>query len=84
MPPMYQDKARQHALGHRMVDGLFVRDTCAYCGLLTVDFCPECGIFVCRQCDIPKHWPSVGIFPDVGFGLPGPRAWPRPRPFRKL
>jgi hypothetical protein len=74
----WHGKAIKHALGHRMINGLFERDACAYCGLITVDFCPECGIFVCRQCDTLRHWPDVGIFPPVGFGRP------RPWPLRKL
>jgi hypothetical protein len=56
-----------HSLRHNMMDGLFVEGQCAYCGLTTIDFCPECGIFVCRRCDTPKHWPAVGIIPDNGF-----------------
>jgi hypothetical protein len=75
MPYDFHSGARLHALGHRMADGLFIRDRCAYCGLLTVDFCPECGIFVCRQCDTLKHWPAVGIVPDVGL-LGGRGRWP--------
>jgi len=64
---MWPAKAAVHSLGHNMIDGLFVRGACAYCGLTTVDFCPACGVFVCRRCDTPKHWPAVGIFPDIGF-----------------
>jgi hypothetical protein len=67
---VWQEKAALHGLGHRMVDGLFVRDRCAYCGLVTVDFCAECGVFVCRNCDVREHWPAVGIVPDVGFARP--------------
>jgi len=59
-------RALLHTLRHNMSDGLFVEGRCAYCGLSTIDFCPECGVFVCRRCDTPKHWPAVGIYPDVG------------------
>lgn len=65
----WHQKASLHQLRHRMVDRLFVRDRCAYCGLLTVDFCPECTQFVCRRCDTLRHWPAVGIVPDLGLGL---------------
>jgi hypothetical protein len=50
-----------------MSDGLFVQGQCAYCGLTTIDFCPECQVYVCRRCDTPRHWPDVGIAVDVGF-----------------
>jgi hypothetical protein len=75
MPHDFHSGARLHSLGHRMEDGLFIRDRCAYCGLLTVDFCPECGIFVCRRCDMLEHWPAVGIVPDVGFGWARRERW---------
>jgi hypothetical protein len=66
----YQNQPNiRHALGHRMLNGVFDRGACAYCGVLTLDFCPECGVFVCRGCDTSRHWPAVGIFPHVGFGL---------------
>jgi hypothetical protein len=71
----FHSGARLHALGHRMADGLFIRDRCAYCGLTTVDFCAECGIFVCRKCDVLEHWPAVGIVPDVGLGWQGRGRW---------
>jgi hypothetical protein len=64
---MWNTMAALHSLGHNMVDGLFVKGPCAYCGLPTIDFCPTCGVFVCRLCDTPKHWPDVGIVPDIGF-----------------
>ncbi len=50
---------------------------CAYCGLTTVDFCRTCGVYVCRKCDTPKHWPAVGIFPDFGFISDEYRQWRR-------
>jgi hypothetical protein len=53
-----------------MDDGVFVTGACGYCGLDTIDFCPECGIFVCRGCERREHWPAVGIVPDVGFAAP--------------
>ncbi len=71
------EKAAQHSLGHKMSEGLFVTGACGYCGLATIDFCPQCGIFVCRRCDVPKHWPDVQIFPEVGWGQV------RRTPFRK-
>lgn len=67
----WHHKAEIHALEHRMVDGLFVRDRCIYCGLATIDFCPECAFFVCRRCDTLKHWPAVCIYPDIGLGWRG-------------
>ncbi len=63
----WHSRAALHSLGHNMSDGLFVEGLCAYCGLTTIDFCPECGVFVCRRCDTAKHWLAVGIVPDVGF-----------------
>jgi hypothetical protein len=69
--------AALHRLGHRMADRLFVRDRCTYCGALTVDFCAQCGVFVCRNCDVREHWPAVGIFPDVGLGWQGRGRWNR-------
>jgi len=63
-------RAMLHSLEHRMVDGLFVTGLCTYCGLSTIDFCPECGVPVCRLCDVNKHWPAVGVFPTVGFRGP--------------
>jgi hypothetical protein len=65
----WHELAALHSPRHRMSDGLFVEGPCAYCGLTTIDFCPECGIFVCRRCDTPRHWPAVGIFPDIGFTI---------------
>jgi hypothetical protein len=56
-----------HSLTHRMNDGLFVSGLCTYCGATTIDYCPACGIFVCRQCDTREHWAAVGIVPDFGF-----------------
>jgi len=50
-----------------MIGGAFVKGPCAYCGLDTIDFCSECGAFVCRRCDTRRHWPAVGIVPDIGF-----------------
>ena len=70
-------KAAVHSLGHNMIDGLFVQGSCAYCGLTTIDSCPACGVFVCRQCDRAKHWPAVGIFPEVGFVLGDDLRLPR-------
>ena len=67
-------QAATHALRHNMEEGLFVTGACAYCGLDTIDFCPECNIFVCRRCDTREHWPAVGIVPDFGFGH-GPRRF---------
>jgi hypothetical protein len=67
---MWTQKAMVHSLEHRMEEGLFVSGLCSYCGLTTIDFCPACGIFVCRQCDVREHWPAVGIVPDVGFAEP--------------
>jgi hypothetical protein len=72
-------KAGLHSLGHNMIDGLFARGPCAYCGLDTIDFCPACGVFVCRQCDTAEHWPAVGIIPEVGFVLGDDIRWPRRR-----
>lgn len=63
----WTETAARHSLRYRMEDGLFVSGLCAYCGLNTIDFCPECGLFVCRQCDIPEHWRRLGIRPDFGF-----------------
>jgi hypothetical protein len=74
---MWPAKAAVHSLVHNMADGLFVRGACAYCGLTTVDFCPECGVFVCRQCDTTKHWPAVGILPTVGFVSDYSARWNR-------
>jgi hypothetical protein len=79
----WQSTAAAHSLRHRMDGGLFVTGTCAYCGLSTIDFCPECGIFVCRRCDTREHWPAVGIFPDVGFRFPGLAPFGRERPRRR-
>ncbi len=62
-------QAAVHSLTHRMDDGLFVTGLCAYCGLTTIDYCPACGIFVCRQCDVREHWPAAGILPTVGFAV---------------
>jgi hypothetical protein len=64
--------AAKHSLRYEMSNGLFVEGQCAYCGLTTIDFCPECGIYVCRQCDTPRHWPAVGVIPDVGPEIPFP------------
>jgi len=64
---MWPQLAALHSLRHRMDGGLFLTGQCSYCGLDTIDFCPECGLFVCRQCDRREHWPAVGIVPDVGF-----------------
>lgn len=66
----WSEKAALHSLQHRMDDGLFVTGLCTYCGLSTIDFCPECGLFVCRRCDVREHWPAVGIRPPVGFPRP--------------
>jgi hypothetical protein len=60
-------RAAAHSLRHRLEEGAFITGRCAYCGLDTIDFCPECNLFVCRRCDRKEHWPAVGIFPDVGF-----------------
>jgi hypothetical protein len=65
----WTEKAAVHTLGHRMDEGVFINGPCAYCGLDTIDFCPECGTFVCRRCDVREHWPAVGIIPDVGFAV---------------
>jgi hypothetical protein len=72
-------KAGAHSLGHNMIDGAFERGPCAYCGLTTIDFCDACGAFVCRGCDTLRHWPDVGIIPEVGFVLEGDVRWPRRR-----
>ena len=72
MNTKWTDKAARHSLRHRMEDGLFVTGLCTYCGLDTIDFCPECGAFVCRRCDVREHWPAVGIVPDVGLRRPLP------------
>jgi hypothetical protein len=66
--------AARHSLRYRMDGGLFVTGPCAYCGLDTIDFCPECGIFVCRQCDLRAHWPAVGLATDVLFPV-GPLSF---------
>ena len=76
--PDWHGAAALHSLRHRLADGFFVRDRCFYCGLSTIDFCPECGVFVCRNCDVPKHWPAVGIFPDIGLrAIYAPGRWRR-------
>jgi hypothetical protein len=64
---MWTHKAAAHSLHHKMEGGLFVTGGCAYCGIDTIDFCPECGVFVCRGCDVREHWPAVGIVPEFGF-----------------
>ncbi len=74
----WHSQAALHTLRHQLDEGQFVTGVCAYCGLDTIDFCPECGLFVCRRCDTLEHWPAVGIFPDVGFVGPrfgGPGRW---------
>jgi hypothetical protein len=71
---MYQSgwlqKTAIHTLRHRMDGGVFINGPCTYCGLDTIDFCGECGIFVCRRCDTRAHWPAVGIVPEFGFVPP--------------
>jgi hypothetical protein len=74
--PSWTEKARLHSLQHRMADGLFVTGLCTYCGLSTIDLCPECSAFVCRRCDVREHWAAVGIVPASGFRPPI-------RPFRR-
>lgn len=76
MSTKWNNSALVHSLRHNMVDGFFETGLCAYCGLSTIDFCPACGVFVCRRCDTPKHWPAVGIYPDSGFVAEGNRRWP--------
>jgi hypothetical protein len=64
---MFTYKAAAHSLRHRMDDGVFITGPCAYCGIDTIEFCPECSAFVCRGCDVREHWPAVGIVPEFGF-----------------
>jgi hypothetical protein len=66
-----------HCLGHKMSEGLSVQGRCGYCGLTTIDFCDECGIYVCRRCDMPRHWPDVGVVIDSGFAPDYRRVRPR-------
>ncbi len=59
--------AAVHSLRYNMSDGLFVEGRCGYCRSTTIDFCPECGIYVCRRCDMTRLWPDVGVGSDGGF-----------------
>ena len=62
----------KHALGHRIINGLFDRGACAYCGAITLDFCPECEFFVCRNstyADTGSPWVSFRPL-DSGCQVP--------------